>query len=81
MVSITLSVPENIRKQMKEFPEINWSGFVRKAIESKIERLAWKQRMLQQLESEKEYDEEALRIGDKIKEGVWKRHKEKGWGK
>ena len=79
MVSITLSVPEKIRELMKQFPEINWSGFVRVAIESKVKKLMWKQEMLEQLESEKEYDEEALRIGDKIKEAMWKRYKKEGW--
>ena len=73
MVSITLSVPENIRELMKQFPEVNWSGFVRVAIESKVKKLMWKEEMLRQLEAEKEYDQESLRIGDKIKEAVWKR--------
>ena len=34
MVSITLSVPEDVRHKMDMFPEINWSGFVRKSIEA-----------------------------------------------
>ncbi len=79
MVSITLSVPESVREQMKKFPEINWSGFVRASIEEKAKRLLWKERMLKQLESEKESDELALKIGDKIKEGMWKRYKVEGW--
>ena len=40
MVSITLSVPEEIRKLMKQHDEINWSGFVRKSIEEKIRQIA-----------------------------------------
>ncbi len=79
MVSITLSVPDKVREQMKEYPEINWSGFIRGAIESKVKKLAWKQEMLQKLESEKEFDEEALKIGEKVKEGMWKRYKKEGW--
>ena len=79
MVSITLSVPEEVRKEMKRFPDINWSGFVKLAIEAKVKRLIWKEQMLQQLESEKEHDETALRIGDKIKEGAWKRYQKEGW--
>ena len=79
MVSITLSVPEEVREQMKKFPEINWSGFVRASIEEKAKRLLWKEQMLKQLESEKEYDKLALKIGDKIKEGMWKKYKAEGW--
>ena len=79
MVSITLSVPEKVRELMKQFPEINWSGFVRSAIESKAKKLAWKEQMLEKLESEKEFDKIALELGDKIKQGVWKRYKKEGW--
>lgn len=79
MVSITLSVPDKVREQMKAYPEINWSGFIRGAIESKVKKLAWKQEMLQKLESEKEFDEEAIKIGNKVKEGMWKKYKKEGW--
>lgn len=40
MVSITVSVPEDIKKLMKKFPEMNWSGFVKKVIEEKVKKLA-----------------------------------------
>jgi len=79
MVSITLSIPEDVREQMKRFSEINWSRFVRVSIEEKVKKLSWKEQMLQQLKSEGEYDKLAIEIGDKIKQGVWKRHKQKGW--
>lgn len=79
MVSITLSIPKEVREQMKNFSEINWSGFVRSCIESKAKQLAWKEEMLKQLESEKPYDKEALRLGNKIKEAVWERLKKEGW--
>ena len=64
---------------MKQFPEINWSGFVRTAIELKAEKLLWKEQMLQQLESEQPFDKIALKIGDKIKARVWERYKQEGW--
>ena len=79
MVSITLSIPKEVKEQMKRFPEINWSGFVRTSIESKVKRLSWKEEMLQKLESEKEFDAIAIKIGDNIKEGMWKRYKKEGW--
>ncbi|MBI4448966.1 hypothetical protein HY641_02990 [Candidatus Woesearchaeota archaeon] len=39
MVSITLSVPDAVRELMHKHDEINWSGFVRKAIERKAQEL------------------------------------------
>ncbi len=52
MVSITLSVPEDVKRKMEKFPEINWSGFVRKAIVEKTQELIWKEEMLRKLKEE-----------------------------
>ena len=62
MVSITVSVPEEIRKVMKEFPEINWSGLVRKTIEEKAEALMLKNEMLKELKEEKEISDWAVKL-------------------
>jgi len=79
MVSITLSVPEETRRNMKKFNEVNWSSVVRTAINNKVEKLLWKEQMLKELEKEKEHDKIALEMGDKIKRGMWERHKKAGW--
>ena len=79
MVSITLSVPKEVREKMKRFPEVNWSGFVRVSIESEVKRLSWKEEMLKKLEGEKKFDAVALEIGGKVKDGMWKRYKKEGW--
>ena len=39
MGNITLSVPENIHKEMRQFSEVKWSEVARKAIIEKIEVL------------------------------------------
>ena len=62
MVSITLSVPEEIKKLMNEFPEINWSGFIRKSIEEKARMLALKEEMLKQLDKDKDLNELAVNL-------------------
>ena len=36
-------------------------------------------KMLEKLESEKEFDDITLKIGNNIKEGMWKRYQKKGW--
>ena len=81
MVSITLSIPEKTREEMKKFSEVNWSAFVRSCIEAKAKQLSWKQEMLAKLKEEDEsgFTEESINIGRKIKEGMWKKYKEKGW--
>lgn len=54
MVSITFSIPDEIRKIMKEFPEINWTHIVRSSIEDKAKRLALKRELLRNFERERE---------------------------
>jgi metal-responsive CopG/Arc/MetJ family transcriptional regulator len=39
MTNITLSIDNKIYNKMKEFSEIKWSDFVRKAIQDRIEKL------------------------------------------
>jgi hypothetical protein len=39
MGNITLSVPDNIHKEMKHFSEVKWSEVARKAIIEKLEAL------------------------------------------
>lgn len=66
MVSITVSVPDEVRKKMKEFPEVNWSGLVRQCIVDKANKLALKQELLNQLEKEKDFNDWAVRL---VREG------------
>jgi len=73
MVSITLSVPPEIKKRMEKFPEINWSGLVRKTIEQKTSELEWKEKMLEKLEEDREFEEWAVKMGRKVNEGIAKR--------
>jgi len=68
MVSITLSVPEETRKRMKQFPEINWSGLVRKTIDKKLEEFIWKENMLKGLKKEDDFTNWTVEMGRKMKE-------------
>ena len=52
MVSITLSVPEEVKHTMEKFPEMNWSGFIRKTLIEKTQELSWKEDMLAKLKKE-----------------------------
>lgn len=55
MVSITFSIPEETRKIMREFPEVNWTHLVRSSIEEKAKKLALRKELLKRLEKEKEF--------------------------
>lgn len=76
MVSITLSVPEEVRQKMNKFNEINWSGFVRKCILEKTEELSKKEKL--QRDFEKEPTAWAVELGRKAKKGRYAELKRKG---
>lgn len=75
MVSITLSVPEEVKHKMDRFSEINWSGFVRKSIEQKTSELSWKEKMLKKLKQDKEFEDWCIEMGRKVNKGIAKRLK------
>ena len=76
MVSITFSIPEETRKIMKEFPEINWTHIIRSSIEEKAKKLVWKEKMLKQIKEEDEggFTDWTIEMGRKLKKDVAKKH-------
>ncbi len=70
MANITLSVPDEIRKEMKEFSEIRWSEIVRRAIIEKLETL----RLAENLAKKSKLTEKDVKqFGKKIKSLAAKR--------
>jgi len=70
MGNITLSIPEEVRKEMKHFSEIKWSNIVRTAIIEKIETL----KMAEKLAKKSKLTEEDIKIfSKKIKSLATKR--------
>ena len=72
MVSITLAVPEELKKEMENYPEINWSAVAREAIKHKILLL----QKFRQFSSESGLTEEdAIRLGSEVNKALAKRYK------
>ena len=78
MVSITLSIPEELKKKMKQYDEINWSAIVRKILQEKIQKLVWKEEMLKELRMEEEFTNWTIEMGRKMKIERLKELKKKG---
>lgn len=78
MVSVTLSVPEEVRKKMDKFPEINWSGFIRKSIEQKTRELSLREELLKRIEQDKEFEQWCIEMGKKVNKGIAERLKKEG---
>ena len=73
MVSITLSVPEELKKKMDLYPEINWSAVAREAINKKLLIL---QKMDQILEKSELTEDDTIRLGRELTKRVAKKYKE-----
>ena len=76
MATITLSIPEDLRKKMRKFNEINWSAVSRNAIEKKIAEQEMLKKMIMQEEKELEW---TIDLGRKAKKGVRKRLEKEGF--
>ncbi len=72
MVSITLSVPEELKKEMDLFQEINWSAVARTAIKNRIDML---KKFKEFTRDSTLTEEDALRIGKEVNKGLAKHYR------
>lgn len=71
MPTITLSVPEKLKKEMEESKEINWSEVARSAIRQKLSQL----RILKSIAAKSKLTEkDALELGKKINKSLHERY-------
>lgn len=72
MTNITLSIPDDLKKEMEDFPEINWSEIARASIRQKIADL----KFLKAFRSESEITpEKAEELGYEVSKLLSKRYK------
>ena len=70
MANMTLSIPEELHKEMNIHSEIRWSDVARQAFERKVRELHWMDKML---EKSSLTERDAEEIGHKIKREIRKR--------
>ena len=75
MATITVSVPD---KLIKRFPEVNWSGILRKAVEEKTGKLEKLERLKKEFEAEREMTDWAVKLQRASRRGRLEALKEKG---
>ncbi len=72
MVNITLAVPEEIKKEMDEFPEMNWSAVAREAIKHRILLL----KKFKAFAADSTMTEaDAIELGRKVNRGLAKKYR------
>jgi len=72
MTNITLAIPEELKKEMETFPEMNWSVIAREAIKRRVIILKEMQELLKESNLT---EEDAVRLGRKVNESLSKRYK------
>ncbi len=72
MANITLSIPEDLKKEMEKFPEINWSEVARDSIKKKIAQLSFLKGF--RMDSDITIDE-ALKLGQEVNQLLVKHYK------
>ena len=70
MTNMTLSISEELHKEIKAHSEIKWSDVARQAFEKKVKELHWMDTLLERSALS---EEDAERIGHKIKHEMNKR--------
>jgi hypothetical protein len=72
MVSLTLSVTEELKEKMDRFPEMNWSEIARESIKRRIDLLI---KFKEFTKNSSFTEEDALRLGREVSRKVAERHK------
>ena len=71
MPTITLSVPEDLKREMDDSKEINWSEVARAAIKTKVAQL----RILKSISAKSKLSEkDAIELGRKINKSLHQRY-------
>ena len=71
MPNITLAISDELHKKLRTHNEIRWSEVIRKILEKRLEDLE----TFDKVASKSKFTEKDLEnIGEKIKEGIAKRH-------
>lgn len=72
MVSITLAVPDELKKEMDSFIDINWSAVAREAIKNKLLLL---KKFKEFTKNSKLTETDALELGKKVNKTLSARYK------
>lgn len=73
MATITLAVPDDLKREMEQFKEMNWSEVARSAIKEKISQLS----ILKSITSRSKLtDQDALDLGKKINKSLHAKYQE-----
>ena len=83
MDELKLKIPPDIKEEIDKHSEIEWSKVFEKAVKHELEERAKRQLLLFALDKvlgqNKLTEKDVLELGEKVKDGMWKRFQAEGW--
>lgn len=74
MATVTVTVPEEIKKEMDKQEDVNWSAVARKAFQEKLSKVALLEKMDKLLEKSTLTEKDAVELGRKVNKSMWENH-------
>lgn len=78
MESVTITIPDDVKEELKKFSWINWSEVAREKFIRKVKRLEALEKFENLLEKSEFTEKDALELSNKVKEERLKQLKEQG---
>jgi len=72
MVTITLSIPEEIKAKMEKFAWLNWSAIAREAFIKRMKQMEILSKFERDFEKSKLSDEDCIRLGRELRQSMAK---------
>lgn len=72
MKNVTLSIPEPLKQNMEQLPEINWSELMREFLSEKVRKLLILKKLEKDFENSKLTDKDCIRLGRKLRADISK---------
>jgi len=80
---IRLKISEDLAKELRKFPDLKLSEIVERALRKELEERKKTELLLAALnkilKGSKLKEKDALKLGEEIKERMWKRYESEGW--
>lgn len=80
---LKLEIPKDIKQELKKYPDIKLSKVVERALRRELEERKKTRLLLMALDKvlkdSKLTEADALRLGEKVKGGMWKKYQAEDW--
>ena len=75
MVSLTLSIPKELKQKMDKFEWLNWSSLAREAFIKKMKQLEILDKFEEDFEKSKLTDKDCIKLGRELRQAISEKHR------